>query len=108
MAEPEDPAKKNFFTEIVTSISDACFSKNGKYIFSRDFLTVKVKINIEINRFGMLQWLINLYVQCKYLNLWSQNYVICMKMNASSINLAYNQFQIQIVLWQETLIQLSI
>ena len=42
LAEPEDPAKKNFFTEIVTSISDACFSKNGKYIFSRDFLTVKV------------------------------------------------------------------
>ncbi|CAD8098954.1 unnamed protein product [Paramecium primaurelia] len=42
MAEPEDPAKKNFFTEIVTSISDACFSRNGKYIFSRDFLTVKV------------------------------------------------------------------
>lgn len=42
MAEPEDPAKKNFFTEIVTSISDACFSKNGRYVFSRDFLTVKV------------------------------------------------------------------
>lgn len=42
IAEPEDPAKKNFFTEIVTSISDACFSRNGKYIFSRDFLTVKI------------------------------------------------------------------
>ncbi len=42
LAEPEDPSKKNFFTEIVTSISDACFSRNGKYIFSRDFLTVKV------------------------------------------------------------------
>jgi serine/threonine-protein phosphatase 2A regulatory subunit B len=42
MSEQEDPSKKNFFTEIVTSISDACFSRNGKYIFSRDFLTVKV------------------------------------------------------------------
>lgn len=41
-SEKEDPASKNFFTEIVASISDACFSKDGRYIFSRDFLTVKV------------------------------------------------------------------
>lgn len=40
--EKEDPKKKNFFTEIVASISDACFSKNGRYIFARDFLSVKV------------------------------------------------------------------
>jgi serine/threonine-protein phosphatase 2A regulatory subunit B len=33
---------KNFFTEIVSSISDVTFSKNGRYIFSRDFLSVKV------------------------------------------------------------------
>lgn len=42
LAEKEDPSKKNFFTEIVASISDATFSKNGRYIFARDFLTVKV------------------------------------------------------------------
>ncbi len=41
-AEKEDPSKKNFFTEIVASISDASFTKNGNYILSRDFLTVKV------------------------------------------------------------------
>ena len=40
--ESEDPSKKNFFTEIVSSISDATFSRNGKYIYSRDFLNVKV------------------------------------------------------------------
>ena len=40
--ETEDPSKKNFFTEIVSSISDATFSKNGRYIYSRDFLTVKI------------------------------------------------------------------
>ena len=33
---------KNFFTDIISSISDVTFSRNGKYIFSRDFLTVKV------------------------------------------------------------------
>ena len=42
LEEKEDPSKKNFFTEIVSSISDAIFSKNGKYVFSRDFLNVKV------------------------------------------------------------------
>ena len=40
--EKEDLSKKNFFTEIVASISDACFAKNGKHIFSRDFLNVKI------------------------------------------------------------------
>ena len=33
---------KNFFTEIISSISDVCFSRNGRYIFARDFLSVKV------------------------------------------------------------------
>lgn len=33
---------KNFFTEIISSISDVTFSNNGRYIFSRDFLSVKV------------------------------------------------------------------
>ena len=39
---PESAANKNFFTDIIISICDACFSNNGKYIFSRDFCTVKV------------------------------------------------------------------
>ena len=34
--------KKNFFTEIISTISDATFSKNGNFIFSRDFLTMKI------------------------------------------------------------------
>lgn len=42
LQEKDDPSKKNFFTEIVASISEACFSKNGRYIFARDFLNVKV------------------------------------------------------------------
>lgn len=38
----ENPATKNFFTDIIVSICDASFSKNGKYVFARDFCTVKV------------------------------------------------------------------
>ena len=37
-----DPAKKHFFSEIINSISSATFSKDGMYIYSRDYLSVKV------------------------------------------------------------------
>lgn len=38
---PEDSQKKNFFSEIINSISYACFAKNGNYMYSRDYITVK-------------------------------------------------------------------
>lgn len=37
-----DPASHNFFTEITSSISDVKFSGNGRYIVSRDYMTVKI------------------------------------------------------------------
>ncbi|GMG27710.1 unnamed protein product [Ambrosiozyma monospora] len=37
-----DPSNNNFFTEITSSISDVKFSKNGRYIVSRDYMTVKI------------------------------------------------------------------
>lgn len=40
--EPEDPANKSFFSEIISSISDVKFSHNGRYLITRDYLSVKV------------------------------------------------------------------
>lgn len=37
-----DPASHNFFTEITLSISDVKFSHDGRYIVSRDYMTVKI------------------------------------------------------------------
>lgn len=37
-----DPASNNFFTEITSSISDVKFSSDGRYIVSRDYMTVKI------------------------------------------------------------------
>ncbi|CAK7893469.1 protein phosphatase PP2A regulatory subunit B [[Candida] anglica] len=37
-----DPSSHNFFTEITSSISDVKFSNDGRYIVSRDYMTVKI------------------------------------------------------------------
>ncbi|VDP05022.1 unnamed protein product [Soboliphyme baturini] len=46
--EAEDPAHRTFFSEIISSISDVKFSFSGKYMLTRDYLTVKVwDLNME-------------------------------------------------------------
>lgn len=46
--EPEDPSNKSFFSEITSSISNARFSRDGRYIVTRDYLTVRVwDVNME-------------------------------------------------------------
>ncbi|ODQ66945.1 protein phosphatase 2A regulatory subunit PR55 [Nadsonia fulvescens var. elongata DSM 6958] len=43
-----DPAQHSFFTEITSSISDVRFSNDGRYILSRDYMTVKIwDVNME-------------------------------------------------------------
>lgn len=38
----EDPSTKTFFSEIISSISDARFSHDGKLILARDYMTLKL------------------------------------------------------------------
>lgn len=46
--EPEDPNSRSFFSEIISSISDVKFSYNGRYMITRDYLSVKVwDLNME-------------------------------------------------------------
>lgn len=46
--EEEDPSSKSFFSEIISSISDVQFSSDGRYILSRDYMTLKVwDINMD-------------------------------------------------------------
>eukprot|EP00199_Chlamydomonas_sp_CCMP681_P000598 CAMPEP_0119107090 /NCGR_PEP_ID=MMETSP1180-20130426/7944_1 /TAXON_ID=3052 ORGANISM="Chlamydomonas cf sp, Strain CCMP681" /NCGR_SAMPLE_ID=MMETSP1180 /ASSEMBLY_ACC=CAM_ASM_000741 /LENGTH=476 /DNA_ID=CAMNT_0007092523 /DNA_START=103 /DNA_END=1533 /DNA_ORIENTATION=- len=40
--ETESQANKSFFSEIIASISDISFSKDGRYILSRDYMTLKL------------------------------------------------------------------
>ncbi|KAK9765938.1 protein phosphatase 2A regulatory subunit cdc55 [Basidiobolus ranarum] len=46
--EEEDPSSRSFFSEIISSISDVKFSTDGRYILSRDYLTLKIwDINMD-------------------------------------------------------------
>lgn len=46
--EAEDASSKSFFSEIISSISDIKFSRDGRYILSRDYMTLKVwDLNME-------------------------------------------------------------
>lgn len=40
--ENEAPGARSFFTEIIASISDIKFGKDGRHILSRDYMTLKV------------------------------------------------------------------
>lgn len=40
--EEEDPSNKSFFSEIISSVSDVKFSKDGRYLLSRDYLTLRI------------------------------------------------------------------
>ncbi|KAH7731978.1 WD40 repeat [Aphelenchoides avenae] len=46
--EKEDPAARSFFSEIISSVSDVKFSHSGRYLLTRDYLTVNVwDLNME-------------------------------------------------------------
>ena len=46
--EEEDQANRSFFSEIISSISDVRFSHDGRYMLSRDYLSLKVwDVNME-------------------------------------------------------------
>ncbi|KAJ6427559.1 hypothetical protein OIU84_023034 [Salix udensis] len=40
--ETEAPGSRSFFTEIIASISDIKFARDGRHILSRDYMTLKV------------------------------------------------------------------
>lgn len=46
--EPEEASSKSFFSEIISSVSDIKFSRDGRFILSRDYMTLKLwDLNME-------------------------------------------------------------
>lgn len=54
--EEEDPTTRSFFSEIISSISDVKFSHDGRYILSRDYLSLKIwDVNMEARPLKTIQ-----------------------------------------------------
>eukprot|EP00281_Chroomonas_sp_CCMP1168_P020319 CAMPEP_0206227794 /NCGR_PEP_ID=MMETSP0047_2-20121206/8818_1 /ASSEMBLY_ACC=CAM_ASM_000192 /TAXON_ID=195065 /ORGANISM="Chroomonas mesostigmatica_cf, Strain CCMP1168" /LENGTH=463 /DNA_ID=CAMNT_0053650979 /DNA_START=64 /DNA_END=1455 /DNA_ORIENTATION=+ len=46
--EEDDPSRRSFFSEIISSIADVKFSRDGRYILSRDYMSLKLwDVNME-------------------------------------------------------------
>lgn len=46
--EQEVPGSRSFFTEIIASIADLKFARDGRYMLSRDYMSLKVFVNSGI------------------------------------------------------------
>ena len=70
--EEEDPSSKSFFSEIIASISDIKFTQDGRYIVSRDYMTLKIwDINMEARPVKTIQ--IHDYLRPKLCDLYEND-----------------------------------
>ncbi len=70
--EAEHPGNKSFFSEIIASVSDIKFTLDGRYIISRDYLTLKIwDINMESRPVKTIQ--IHEYLRSKLCDLYEND-----------------------------------
>ncbi|GMH03743.1 hypothetical protein Nepgr_005582 [Nepenthes gracilis] len=70
--EPEAPGSRSFFTEIIASISDIKFAKDGRYILSRDYMTLKLwDINMDSGPIATFQ--VHEYLRPKLCDLYEND-----------------------------------
>lgn len=72
--EPEDPTNKSFFSEIISSISGIKFSNNGRYLISRDYLSVKVW-DLNMDSKPIESYLVHEYLRSKLCSLYENDYI---------------------------------
>lgn len=71
--EPEDPSNRSFFSEIISSVSDVKFSHSGRYMLTRDYLTVKVwDLNMEARPIETYQVCIEVWRPPVCLSVWCE------------------------------------
>ncbi|XP_030643900.1 protein phosphatase 2, regulatory subunit B, gamma a [Chanos chanos] len=95
--EPEDPGGKSFFSEIISSVSDVKFSHSGRYLLTRDYLTVKVwDLNMEKGPVETYQ--VHEYLRSKLCSLYENDCIFdkfeCVWNSSDSVIMtgAYNSF----------------
>lgn len=72
--ESEDAASKSFFSEIICSISDIKFSRDGRHLISRDYMTIKIwDLNMENKPVRTIQ--IHDYLRSKLCDLYENDFI---------------------------------
>ncbi|CAD5169202.1 unnamed protein product [Musa acuminata subsp. malaccensis] len=70
--EREAPGSRSFFTEIIASISDIKFARDGRHILSRDYMTLKLwDINMESSPVAIFQ--VHEYLRPKLCDLYEND-----------------------------------
>ncbi|KAG8077263.1 hypothetical protein GUJ93_ZPchr0007g5128 [Zizania palustris] len=70
--QPESPGSRSFFTEIIASISDIKFSKGGRHILSRDYMTLKLW-DINMNSGPVATFQVHEYLRPKLCDLYEND-----------------------------------
>lgn len=70
--EHETPGSRSFFTEIIASISDIKFSKDGRHILSRDYMTLKLW-DINMNTGPVASFQVHEYLRPKLCDLYEND-----------------------------------
>ncbi|XP_002170565.2 serine/threonine-protein phosphatase 2A 55 kDa regulatory subunit B alpha isoform isoform X2 [Hydra vulgaris] len=95
--EPEDPSNRSFFSELISSIADVKFSHNGRYMLTRDYLTVKVW-DLQMERKPVETYQVHEYLRSKLCALYENDcifdkYECCWSGDDTSIMTgSYNNF----------------
>ncbi|MBV96397.1 Serine/threonine-protein phosphatase 2A 55 kDa regulatory subunit B beta isoform, partial [Eschrichtius robustus] len=95
--EPEDPSNRSLFSAIISPVSDVKFSHSGRYIMTRDYLTIKVwDLNME-NR-PTETYLVHSYLRSKLCSLYKNDCIFdkfeCVWNGSDSVIMtgSYNNF----------------
>lgn len=72
--EPEDPTNRSFFSEIISSISGIKFNSTGRYLISRDYLSIKVW-DLNMDTKPVESYLVHEYLRSKLCNLYENDYI---------------------------------
>jgi serine/threonine-protein phosphatase 2A regulatory subunit B len=70
--EQEVPGSRSFFTEIIASISDIKFAKDGRHILSRDYMTLKLW-DINMDRGPVATFQVHEYLRPKLCDLYEND-----------------------------------
>ncbi|XP_046383515.1 protein phosphatase PP2A 55 kDa regulatory subunit isoform X1 [Ischnura elegans] len=94
---PEDPSTRSFFSEIISSVSDVKLSNSGRYMISRDYLTLKVW-DLHMETKPVESYPVHEYLRTKLCSLYENDCIFdkfecCWKGNDSAIMTgSYNNY----------------